>query len=573
MQSQDSFPIKTALCGRVFRSIQPGTVPLLNERAYRPCKYKLWDADKLERACADVQKGLSLRRAELEYGIPKSTIYDYASGNHMIGSSGHRRYLSNEEELELVKFLIGCADVGYARSRKQILATVESYLLNVKGHQVTLTNGWWEKFRVRHPVLTVRTAERLAYCRSIASDPRILCSYLEMLRHTLEEYSILNVPSQIFNCDESGFPLDYKPSKVAARRGCKHPTTVISGDKGQITVLACASAAGITIPPMVIFDRKTLKQELAHGEVPGTMYGLTDNGWSNAELFNIWFHNHFLCHAPAVRPLLLLLDGHSSHYNPTTLKMAAKENVIIFCLPPHTTHVANPLDVSGFSALKGAWHHNCHQYTVENPGKKVTRFQFSQLFSKAWFKAMTPTNIIAGFRACGVCPLDASVFEVSTKDDVVKSCGGLQFIPFLTPVKKKVAIKECVSMKENEESVSMMTKKEGVTMTKKDDIVRAYPKESCLSKFLCVPPPPPKSIPSKLPTSKCLTSEEHLRIVEEKERLKREKLKQKEERRLQREQKAMMKKKLANAPSKYSVIVSIMTNSSSPNRNTENTAH
>ena len=52
-------------------------------------------------------------------------------------------------------------------------------------------------------------------------------------------------------------------------------------------MLACASAAGITIPPMVIFDRETLKAELTYGEVPGTTYGLTDNGWSNPEIFNI----------------------------------------------------------------------------------------------------------------------------------------------------------------------------------------------------------------------------------------------------------------------------------------------
>lgn len=84
----------------------------------------------MERACTDVQKGLSIRRVELENGIPKSTTHDYACGNHMIGNSGHWRYLSNE----LVKFLIGCADVGYARSRKQIIATVESYSLNVKIH-------------------------------------------------------------------------------------------------------------------------------------------------------------------------------------------------------------------------------------------------------------------------------------------------------------------------------------------------------------------------------------------------------------------------------------------------------
>ena len=42
-----------------------------------------------------------------------------------------------------------------------------------------------------------------------------------------------------------------------------------------ITILACASASGYALPPFVVFDRKTLNQELTKGEVPGTVYGLS----------------------------------------------------------------------------------------------------------------------------------------------------------------------------------------------------------------------------------------------------------------------------------------------------------
>ena len=195
---------------------------------------------------------------------------------------------------------------------------------------------------------------------------------------------------------------------------------------------------------MVLFDRKVLKPELTVGEVPGTLYGLTDNGWSNSEMFSLWFQNHFLRHIPAVRPVLLLLDGHSSHYNLTTLKMAAKEKVIIFCLPPHTTHLAQPLDVSCFSSLKAAWHEECHMYSIHNPGKKITRFQFSALFSNAWFKAMTPSNITSGFRVCGVCPLNVDIFKIQEEVETSSESddSGLPYIPLLTPMRKKHSINQ-----------------------------------------------------------------------------------------------------------------------------------
>ena len=45
------------------------------------------------------------------------------------------------------------------------------------------------------------------------------------------------------------------------------------------------------------------------GEVPGTMYRHSSSGWTDTEIFDAWFADHFLQYAPAARPLLLLLDG------------------------------------------------------------------------------------------------------------------------------------------------------------------------------------------------------------------------------------------------------------------------
>ena len=68
--------------------------------------------------------------------------------------------------------------------------------------------------------------------------------------------------------DESGFPLDPKSPLVVCRRGQKHPSALSSGNKSQVTVLACCNAAGYAIPPFVIFSGKILKAESTNGEVP-----------------------------------------------------------------------------------------------------------------------------------------------------------------------------------------------------------------------------------------------------------------------------------------------------------------
>jgi hypothetical protein len=239
----------------------------------------------------------------------------------------------------------------------------------------------------------------------------MISRYFDLLERTLEENDLVSKPGQLYNMDESGMPLDPKSPRVIVERGSQ-AVAVGSGNKSQVTIVGCVSAAGFCIPPMVIWDRKTLAPELTIGEIPGTIYGLSANGWMDMELFDIWFRNHFLRYASAVRPLLLLLDGHSSHYCPDTIRLAAQEKVILFTLPPNTTHLTQPLDKGCFAPLKAAWKQECHQYVVEHPGQAVTKFQFSRLFAKAWACGMTMSNIIAGFRVTGVYPLNRNAISL-----------------------------------------------------------------------------------------------------------------------------------------------------------------
>ena len=111
-----------------------------------------------------------------------------------------------------------------------------------------------------------------------------------------------------------------------------------SGDKTQITVVACANAAGYALPPMVIFKGEKFNYQWSIGEVSNTLYGMSDSGWIDQELFFLWLEKLFIPNIPPHRPVILLLDGHGSHYTPEGISRAAAEGVIVFCIPPNTTH-------------------------------------------------------------------------------------------------------------------------------------------------------------------------------------------------------------------------------------------
>ena len=206
--------------------------------------------------------------------------------------------------------------------------------------------------------------------------------------------------------DETGVPLDYRSPRVLARKGQKKVRYCSTANKSQITVVGCINATGQALPPFVVFDAKNLNIQWTTGEVPGTTYGLSESGWMDNILFKDWFIKHFLSHAGSGRPLLLLTDEHSSHYNLEAVTMAKQNGVILFTLVPHTTHEMQPLDTAVYAPLKVHWQDVCHRYLQSHPGKVITKYQFSQLFSEAWLNTMNPANIISGFRSCGIYPFN-----------------------------------------------------------------------------------------------------------------------------------------------------------------------
>jgi len=76
-----------------------------------------------------------------------------------------------------------------------------------------------------------------------------------------------------------------------------------SGNKSQVTVIACVNVSGQYIPPFIIFDATRLNMEWKKDEVVGTAYGLSSKGWIDSEDFRGWLSENFLAHAVGAQPL------------------------------------------------------------------------------------------------------------------------------------------------------------------------------------------------------------------------------------------------------------------------------
>ena len=219
---------------------------------------------------------------------------------------------------------------------------------------------------------------------------------------------------RIFNVDETGVSVNPKGmSKIIATKGKRQVGALSSGERGEtVTVEICFSASGAYMPPMFIFGRKKMQQAFMDGIVPGGWVELNESGWMDKDLFFRWFKKFVNYAKPSKeRPILLLLDGHSSHTkNLEVINYAREHGVILLCYPPHCTHRLQALDVALMKPISTYYDEEVRKWLRANPGRVVTLQQITKLFCLAYLRAAAPLTAIHGFTKTGVWPVNKDVF-------------------------------------------------------------------------------------------------------------------------------------------------------------------
>ncbi|KAJ8949542.1 hypothetical protein NQ318_005104 [Aromia moschata] len=208
--------------------------------------------------------------------------------------------------------------------------------------------------------------------------------------------------------DETGVQLINKPGKVITTKGTKDVHVLTSKERGEnVSVVACCSADGRFIPPVLIFKGANKKAEFSDGLPAGSkVYMNKKSSFINSDLFLLWLKEHFIPNKPNGK-CLLVLDGHTAHSTDIDMLQVADDNdIIILCLPSHCTQALQPLDRSFFRPFKTYFNQEAQLWMKNHSNRNLTRYQAGDVIGKAWIRAACIANAINGFKACGIYPLD-----------------------------------------------------------------------------------------------------------------------------------------------------------------------
>ena len=157
-----------------------------------------------------------------------------------------------------------------------------------------------------------------------------------------------------------------------------------------------------------IYPRKQLPPaNFREGAIAHTLFVNSGNGWINSDLSLQWFE-FFLQHIPPTQPVLFIMDGHGSHMSIDLIELARSNGVHILCLPSHTMHVLQPLDVGVYKSFKSHFSKACSKCLAANPGRVTTSNKLASLVTEAWPQSHTPLNVMSGFKKSGIFPLNPS---------------------------------------------------------------------------------------------------------------------------------------------------------------------
>jgi len=364
-------------------------------------------------AIESVKKGIypSARAAAKALGLDHRTVRRRMKGTPALEDNGANRKKLSPWELEVLIERILDMDARGFPCRVSDVADMANVLIDedTRVDRDHVGKNWASRFIRDTPSIRTRISQPYDDERAKCEDPKTIGKWFEALLNTKKKYGILD--EDTYNFDETGFMMGrIRPGMVVTATERRHrPKTRQPGNREWVTAIQAIGATGHVVPAYIIFGCKTIHLNWYQNRALPSGWKLdhTENGWTNNEKGLEWlkhFEEHTR-HRTVGTWRLLLLDGHESHNSAKFDQFAKEHKIMCFYLPPHSSHLTQPLDVGCFAPLKT-------YYDMELSKRSryghvlIDKPEFLAAFLAAFPKAFSEKNVKGAFRGTGLVPWD-----------------------------------------------------------------------------------------------------------------------------------------------------------------------
>jgi hypothetical protein len=142
---------------------------------------------------------------------------------------------------------------------------------------------------------------------------------------------------------------------------------------------------GGTTNPMIIMPGRVIKEKhFPKGLNDGIRIAVSESGYINNLLSFEWLKHFDVQTRPADGAWrMLVIDGHGSHLTKEFVDYCYEPEVkiLVFLLPPHSTHILQPLDIGIFQSFKH-YHQELLEESIRFGGIDYKRSDFLASFQK-----------------------------------------------------------------------------------------------------------------------------------------------------------------------------------------------
>jgi hypothetical protein len=346
-----------------------------------------------------------MRACAKAYGIPRSTLHDRLNGSqNYVASHEHQQRLTAAQERILVGWILSEESCGRPPTHPR-LREMAGIILRANGDTQPLGKLWVSSFLRRNPDVDTLIGRKLEAARADAATPEAIQEFFERYERLRQYYGIKT--ANTWNMDEQGSGLGVCTNSTVLGKAGKRKAYVKTPETREwASTLEAISAAGEKLQAAIVFKGRNLLTSWFPAEVPNYIYATSENGWTSNELSLEWLQRIFIPHTqPAPGEYrFLIMDGHGSHATVEFQYKCYCNRIICLYLPAHCSHILQPLDLSCFSAVKTRYRGQIQRLAYLDDAAPVKKARFITYYTQAREEGLSKRNIIAGWRAAGICP-------------------------------------------------------------------------------------------------------------------------------------------------------------------------